>query len=222
MGTQIDHLVIGATTLEQGIAAVKDWLGVNVPYGGSHEKMGTHNCLMQLGDGIFLEIIALNNRAGSLEQPRWFGLNDPYVRYRITAQPTLLGWVVNTDNLTRLISETHYSMGQIEHMTRGKLQWLFSLPEDGRLLAGGLVPYAIEWQTAPHPSTMMANLGCHLLKIDLYHNHPAWLHTILKSIGSADLVTIHTLPHDTPPYLLVTINTPHGPKHLNNQLPVLS
>lgn len=222
MGTQIDHLVIGATTLEQGIAAVNDWLGVNMPYGGSHEKMGTHNCLMRLGDGIFLEIIALSTSPGSLEQPRWFGLDDPYVRYRIAIQPTLLGWVVHTDNLSNLIAGARCSMGQIEHITRGKLHWLFSLPEDGRLLAGGLFPYAIEWQTDSHPSTMMADLGCHLLTLDLYHNQPTWLHTTLGAIDAADLVTIHGLPHNTPPYFQATINTPFGPKKLSNQLPIFS
>jgi len=47
MQTRIDHLVIGAADLTQGIDYVKECLGVDMPYGGEHEKMGTHNHLMQ-------------------------------------------------------------------------------------------------------------------------------------------------------------------------------
>lgn len=47
MQTRIDHLVIGAADLTQGIDYVNECLGVDIPYGGAHEKMGTHNHLLQ-------------------------------------------------------------------------------------------------------------------------------------------------------------------------------
>ena len=40
MQTQIDHLVIGARTLTEGVNYVKDLLGVDMPFGGVHPKMG--------------------------------------------------------------------------------------------------------------------------------------------------------------------------------------
>jgi hypothetical protein len=47
MQTRIDHLVIGAADLPQGIDYVKECLGVDMHCGGVHEKMGTHNHLLQ-------------------------------------------------------------------------------------------------------------------------------------------------------------------------------
>ena len=47
----LDHLTVAALTLEQGVDHVRRALGVVVPPGGAHPLMGTHNCLMQLGDG---------------------------------------------------------------------------------------------------------------------------------------------------------------------------
>jgi TusA-related sulfurtransferase len=38
--------------------------------------MGTHNCLMQLGEAMFLEIIA-TDPAASPQRRRWFALDDP-------------------------------------------------------------------------------------------------------------------------------------------------
>ena len=47
MQTRIDHLVIGAADLTQGIDYANECLGVDMPYGGVHEKMGTHNHLLK-------------------------------------------------------------------------------------------------------------------------------------------------------------------------------
>ena len=62
---ELDHLVIGAATLAEGVAWLEDRLGVTVPAGGKHPLMGTHNRLMQLGHGTFLEIIAIDPDAAS-------------------------------------------------------------------------------------------------------------------------------------------------------------
>ena len=70
MDTKIDHLVIGAESLIQGVEYVKSCLGVEMPFGGVHVKMGTHNHLMRLGDGIFLEIIAINPEIDPPNRPR--------------------------------------------------------------------------------------------------------------------------------------------------------
>jgi hypothetical protein len=53
-----DHLTVAASSLEAGVAHVERCLGVVVPPGGAHPLMATHNHLMRLGEGAFLEIIA--------------------------------------------------------------------------------------------------------------------------------------------------------------------
>ena len=60
MPSALDHLVIGATTLQQGVDYVHDTLGIDMPFGGIHHSMGTHNHLVRLGGEVFMEIIAIN------------------------------------------------------------------------------------------------------------------------------------------------------------------
>ncbi len=214
MQTRIDHLVIGAGSLTQGVDYVRDYLGVNIPYGGVHKKMGTHNHLMQLGDNVFFEIIAINHEAEAPNRPRWYGLDDPFVKQQIEMQPTLLTWVVNTSNINELIRQAEFSVGNAELISRGDLSWYFGLPDDGRLLAGGMLPYVIEWQTEIHPSVNMVNLGCNIQSLEIYHPHPFWLQAALESIGSVDLVKINSLPKNEAPYLVAYIATPDGVKEL--------
>lgn len=214
MLTNIDHLVIGAATVAQGVNYVRDYLGVDMPYGGVHVNMGTQNHLMQIGEEIFLEIIAINPDIEPPKQPRWFGLDDPFVRQRLATQPTLLTWVVNTDNLDKLIRQAMYSLGNSELIRRGELSWNFGLPDDGRLIAGGILPYAIEWHTSKHPAANMADFNCSFHSLEIYHPYPAWLQSALVSIGALNLVKIIEVPQNETPYITASINTPSGLKTL--------
>ena len=214
MQTKIDHLVIGAATLTQGVSYVKDHLGVDMPYGGVHTKMGTHNHLMRIGNDAFLEIIAVNHDIEAPNRPRWYGLDDPFIRQQIEIHPSLLTWVVNTRNIKNLIRQSTFSLGKAELISRGNLSWYFGLPDDGRLLAGGMLPYAIEWQTDKHPSANMADLGCSFYNLEIYHSNPRWLQSALSSVGALDLVKIKALPNTEAPYMIAYINTPYGIKKL--------
>ncbi|MEM7798903.1 MAG: VOC family protein [Chloroflexota bacterium] len=215
MTTNLDHLVIGAHTLEEGVAYVESLFGVTMPYGGEHPHMGTHNCLMQLGNGVFLEIIALNPQMMPPSRPRWFGLDDPFVRGQLKEKPRLISWVVNTPDVKVVAGDASFSFGEITPLSRGSLNWLFALPEDGRLLAGGAVPYTIEWKTTPHPAGQMADLGCRLSRLEIFHPHASWLNSILMEIGASQLVDIHEIGQNETFQLKAIIDTPLGEKVLD-------
>ncbi|TQV81139.1 VOC family protein [Exilibacterium tricleocarpae] len=216
MRVEMDHLVIGAASLKQGVDYVKDLLGVDIPYGGAHIKMGTHNHLMQLGNHTFLEVIAIDHDLESPDHPRWYGLDDPFVRQQIDIEPTLLTWVINTKNLIELGKRAVFSLGRAELISRGELSWYFGLPEDGRLLAGGMLPYAIEWQTDIHPSLDMADLGCKLRGLEIYHPNSLWLKHALESVGASGLVEVKDLPKNVTPCLIAHISTPLGIRKLSS------
>ncbi len=76
MKTTIDHLVIVATDLDTGCAFVTDALGVALQPGGVHSRMGTHNRLLHLGPGLYLEVIAVDPSAIRPDRARWFGLDQ--------------------------------------------------------------------------------------------------------------------------------------------------
>lgn len=212
--TKIDHLVIGAATLGQGVDYVKHVLGVNIPFGGEHEKTGTHNHLMQLGDSLFLEVIALNPQAGNEDRLSWYGLDNVAVQRSINRQPRLLTWVVNTTDISGLIDNNTFNFGKPTLISRGRLSWHFGLPDDGNLFEDGALPYVIAWNTNEHPAANMANLGCEFKKLEIYHPSIDWLEKTLTSIDAVELVDLHQT--SKPAHIIVTIDTPSGLKQLSS------
>jgi catechol 2,3-dioxygenase-like lactoylglutathione lyase family enzyme len=210
MRTGLDHIVIAATDMERGVTWAEKKLGVRVPRGGVHETMGTRNHVMRIGEETFLEIIAVNPDGPVPAKPRWFGLDDPFVRERLDRSPAFLAWVVNTGDLDAFLDAAPVSFGRATPVSRGGLNWRFALPSDGRLLAGGMLPYAIQWQTGAHPAPAMPDLGCRLLGLDIHHPYPKWLGSILDAVGTADLVEVHPLPPTEPPRMTARIDTPEG------------
>ncbi|MEZ7198130.1 VOC family protein [Pseudodesulfovibrio karagichevae] len=210
MRTRLDHIVIAATDMERGVAWTEKTLGVRVPRGGVHETMGTRNHVMRIGEEMFLEIIAINPDGPVPAKPRWFGLDDPSVRARLDRSPAFLAWVANTDDLDAFLDAAPMSFGRATPVSRGELNWRFALPSDGRLLAGGMLPYAIQWRTESHPALAMPDLGCRLLGLDIYHPYPEWLGSVLNAVGPVDLVQVHPLPPLEPPRMAARIDTPEG------------
>lgn len=217
MNTAFDHLVIAAADLQQGAEYVEKELGVRIPAGGKHPRMGTHNCLMKLSDSVFLEVIAVDPEAERPAGPRWFGLDDPWIRKSIHDSPRLLTWVVNTDDITLTLANSEVSFGEPEPLSRGDLRWYFGVPDDGRLLAGGILPYIISWQTEDHPAGEMSDLGCSLEKFTICTPFLDWTSRQLEDIGALSLIQICYLPEIAVPYLKAEIATPSGIKILSSQ-----
>ncbi len=210
MPTALDHLVIGATTLQQGVDYVHDTLGIDMPFGGIHHSMGTHNHLVRLGGEVFLEIIAINPQGSPPASPRWYGLDDPLVRQQIAREPTLLTWVINTDHLHDLIGKATVPSGTPQQVVRDNLSWYFAIPEDGRLLGAGMLPYLIQWQTPHHPSRDMAERQCQLQRLEVHHPMPQWLTQSLQAIDADSHVEVVPLAADGTAKLVAIIETPKG------------
>jgi hypothetical protein len=154
----LDHLTVAALTLEAGVAYIRRTLGVDIPFGGVHPAMGTHNHVMRLAEGVFLELIAPDPAA--TQRPRWFALDDKSMRAKLEASPRLITWVVRSDDIVKSLKSVPVMTGDAVRVTRESLSWLFSLLPDGRMPFDGAFPAIIQWPPGPHPSLGMANLGC--------------------------------------------------------------
>ena len=207
---ELDHLVVGAATLEQGVAYVRDALGVIMPFGGAHPLMGTHNHLMRLGDGAFLEIIAVDPAAAPARK-RWFGLDDPATRARLAARPRLIGWVARTRDLAGALREVPGSRGEAIRVTRGELAWLIGVPADGSPPWDGAFPTLLEWPPGPLPASRMADLGCRLSRLDIAHPRATEIAANLADHLRDDRIAFTPAEGFA---MRATIETPLGPREL--------
>lgn len=182
MNNKIDHVAIGTDTLEKGIAAMQESLGVLLTQGGKHDLMSTHNKVMQAGNESFFELIAQDPEAPKPTRTRWFTLDDPNTLQRLAKRPRALCWVVNTDDLDALVAASPIDLGEIVTFTRGDRSWRLTVPADGHLPEAGLIPAFIEWSPGPHPSTGQQDLGVTLTKVHLSHHDPENLRTVLKAL----------------------------------------
>ena len=207
---QLDHIVVAARDLQQGVDHVRETLGVDIPAGGKHQAMATHNHLMQLGNDSYLEVIAIDETATVPDYPRWFGLDSERLRAALDERPRFITWVMNTPDLGRLAATAGFDIGTPTALSRDGLSWEIALPDDGRLLGDGMLPYCIQWHSSPHPSRNMADTGCVLRDLTVHHNRPGWLEERLEAIRAGHLVQIEALAENACPYLTATIDTPGG------------
>jgi Glyoxalase-like domain len=158
----IDHLVVAAHTLAQGVAWCERVLGATPAPGGKHVGMGTHNRLLAIGSAAFpmayLEIIAHDPEAPPPNRPRWFGLDDAVLLARLQQRPRLLHVVARSTRLDATLAalrELGLDAGQAVAAERaspqGLYRWRIAGRADGQLLCGGALPTLIEWQ-GMHPS----------------------------------------------------------------------
>lgn len=206
----LDHIVIAASSVKQGVDYVNSLLGVEVPAGGVHQTMGTHNHLMQLGNDAYLEIIAIDPDGQTPAHPRWFGLDSALMRQSLQQQPRLITWVMNTTDIGQLVAQVDFEVGTPIALQRDKLKWEIALPVDGRLLADGMLPYCIQWHSEPHPSRGMADLDCVLQSLTIHHNRPRWISRQLDTIEAGHLVNVEAIGDHESAYLSAIIDTAKG------------
>lgn len=206
----LDHLVIGATSLAAGFDYLKERLGVEIPPGGEHHQMGTHNCLMRLEAGLYIETIAIAPHLAVPPRARWFGLDDPAQQARLAERPRLIHWIARTPSIEAGVAASDTDLGEITNMHRDDLIWRLTIRPDGSLPYDGLLPSIIQWPgDRPHPSVNMAELGIGFTSLTLFHPRPDELRHSLNLLGLDHVVTVKRAAGE--PYLEAALDTPTGP-----------
>lgn len=180
---ELDHLAVVCRDLAVGEAWVEDLLGVPMSPGGTHTRFGTHNVLLGLGKGLYLEVIAPDPSAGPLPHPRWFGLDDA------PAQPRLGNWIVRVPDMPSALAVAPSEVGPSVALTRGDLEWQLTVPADGSLPYDGAYPTLIAWgQGVPHPSATLPDVGARLVALEITHPDADTMQTLCASVVHAPCI----------------------------------
>jgi hypothetical protein len=213
--TTLDHIVIAAESLPQGLDYCETMFGIRPPMGGEHTRMGTHNHLLNLGNGVYLEVIAINPDANAPARPRWFGLDSPGQRMRLAKGAYLSTFVARTRHIASVAGMLP-EIGAVQDMTRGALQWQITIPADGLPVENGTLPTLIEWPEGVEPTRFMPDLGYRFERLEVYHPEPAKLRLLWDRIMLDDSrLSIHACDPAQAPYLIAYIDTPGGLKTIS-------
>lgn len=223
MKLALDHLVIAAPDLDTGAEFVAATLGVAPSGGGAHARMGTHNRVLGLFGGTYLEVIAIDP-AGTPARPRWFGLDSDVVQQRLRDGPFLLHWAARVErpaDLSRWQAQYPDRLAPAIPMSRGDLHWRLTVPDDGSLPAwrgeaatagDGLFPTLIQWDVPNHPGVSLPRQDLALRRLHGSHPHAELLRQGLAWLGAEHLIALEQT--DGVPLLWAEIETPDGVKTL--------
>ncbi len=199
----LDHLVYGVPDLERAVDEMERQVGVRPASGGTHAGGLTHNALLSLGPGSYLEIIASvpGNDAPAGALP--FGLEK-------LAEPRLVTWAVAVDDIEERIEAARtagYDPGAM--MAGGRdlrdgshLGWQLAVRQEPA--GDGIVPFLIHWMSEPHPS-VTAPQGCQFVALRAEHPQPESVLRVLRALAVELDVNEGGAPR-----LIATLETPSG------------
>ena len=177
----VDHLVFGAPDLLTGIQTVEKLLGVHPAPGGKHLGVGTHNALVSLGAGAYLEVIAPDPAQPTPPWPRPYGLDA-------LDRPRLLTWAAKAQDIESQAQRARAAgvdLGPVLRMSRERpdgirLEWTLTRAE--RMVGDGLVPFLIAWDPGAHPSETSPT-GGRLVAVRGEHPEPERIRGMLEAVG---------------------------------------
>jgi hypothetical protein len=208
VNARVDHLVVAAATLDEGVRWCEATLGVTPGPGGQHPLMSTHNRLLRIDSADFpnayFEIVAIDPQAPPPGRARWFGMDV----LGLSSGPRLVGFVARVDALDAALAALRESgidagraLAASRDTAQGTLSWRIAVRDDGQLLFGGALPTLIEWGER-HPVPAMAPSRLRLRALTLRGLPPA----------AASVLALHGAAlDDTPgPSLQAQIESPRG------------
>jgi hypothetical protein len=176
----LDHLVYAAPDLDAAVDDLAERVGVRAARGGKHPGLGTHNALLALDKGTYLEVIA-SDPSQAPTGPRPFGVDT-------LTEPRLVTWAVKAPDIESRVERARadgYDPGNIIELSRelpdgGQLRWRLTFAAEPA--GAGLIPFLIDWGSAAHPS-QGAPRGCCLLSLRAEHPQPELVRPSLQALA---------------------------------------
>lgn len=198
---QLDHLAVAGESLAAATAHVEAALGVPMQPGGQHQVYGTHNTLLGLADGLYLEAIAIDPTVEPERRPRWFDLD------RFIGSPRIGNWICRCTDLPATLERLTVEAGQPVALSRGDLRWDMAVPSSGILPFDNLFPALMQWH-GDHPAARLTQQGCRLKMLTILHPAAEDLGRALAA-AQPDLPLLRIEQHARP-MAVAEIETPHG------------
>ncbi|MCT4555591.1 MAG: VOC family protein [Pelagimonas sp.] len=169
---ELDHIVVVGESLDEAAAHVEAQLGTPLLPGGAHAVFGTHNRLLGLSPGLYLEAIAIDPAAPPPARARWFGLDHFQGAARLDK------WVLRVADMDAALE--HLPMaGQPVAVQRGGLSWTMAVPEDGKLPFDGVFPALIQWHSHVPPGKILPGGDLRLNHLTICHPQVDQLRALL-------------------------------------------
>jgi hypothetical protein len=206
---ELDHLLWEEFRLEEGEKRFAELTGVTPDFGGKHPDRGTHNSLLSLGQGKYLELMALDP-----EQTR---TTDLPKEAPANFTPRLFAFAVRTYDLNfveTLIDKAGLEVSGLYVVSRQSpsgemLNWQ-SIFVGGHSFSN-FMPFFTQFNGTKHPSETSPK-GCELLEFSVGHPESERLSSFYKALQ----VNVPVFRSEYPE-LLAVLSTPKGKITLNNR-----
>jgi hypothetical protein len=156
-------------------------LGVRPVIGGRHPDFGTHNALLSLGPGTYLEIIAPDPSLPAPDHGLAFGISEHQ-------PPGIVTWALRVDEIQAVAegaTAAGVPIGAVVSGSREKpdgtvLSWQLSSPD--AMPFDGAIPFLISWGNTPHPAGSTPR-GGELVGIQIEHPEASKVSAALSALG---------------------------------------
>jgi hypothetical protein len=181
MTVKLDHILLGAPDLDTASAQFETLTGVAPATGGTHPGHGTRNRLVSLGSDAFFEVIAPDPAQQAAAGSR----AEMIARLPHPAIITFAIQTTDIDGLSAKAAAAGLAVAPRMPMNRTRpdgvrLDW--TIIRLSHPVYGQAIPFAIDWQGSPHPSTTSPG-GCRLSRLTVLHPEAAGLEKIYRDIG---------------------------------------
>lgn len=201
----VDHLLLGVSDLDRGIALVERTTGVKAAVGGSHPGVGTRNALLSLGGRRYLEIIAPDPAQSEFK----FRID-----VRRLSEPRLITWAAGTKNIETVAERARGAGLEVfgpqpgsRERPDGKVLLWKTLGVKSELASDGVdpIPFFIEWAPDSRHPSQDSPTGCELVALEIAHPKAADVDGVLTKLGIESKAKTRDRA-----LLVATLRTPKG------------
>ena len=145
---KLDHIVFGASTLEEGTEFVENILQAKLSDIGYHKDMGTHNRVIRISERVYLEVIAIDPKISKLNNRKWFNLDEISLQSKLKKSPQIIGYVIENNDIS---INKYYDPFFLA--SRNNYKWQFAMPTfnknilDIEIIEAGIIPSLISWKS---------------------------------------------------------------------------